>query len=167
MKTPKTDRLVALQFLVVVFPVVVVLLAQMLADSRRAAAQTQSRPMHELAQHARVDYTTFMNGVSDAVDTGTLSEKAAHALAAAAGGLEELSTKDKSAAVGSAAQTATELSRALGKGAPMAAIMLLRDKIKAGDKLTQDIDDELASRDVAVFNDSVTSARRQQIVVAV
>ena len=63
MKTPKTDRLVALQFLVVVFPVVVVLLAQMLADSRRAAAQTQSRPMHELAQHARVDYSIFMNGV--------------------------------------------------------------------------------------------------------
>jgi methyl-accepting chemotaxis protein len=167
MKTPKTDRLVALQFLVVVFPVVVVLLAQMLADSRRAAAQTRSRPMHELAQHARVDYTTFMNGVSDAVDTGTLSEKAAHALAAAADGLEELGTKDKSAAIVSASQTATELSRALGKGAPMAAIMLARDKIKAGDKLTQDIDDELARRDVAVFNDSVTSARRQQIVVAV
>ena len=85
MKTPKTDRLVALQFLVVVLPVVVVLLAQMLADSRRAAAQTQSRPMHELAQHARVDYSIFMNGVSDAVDTGTLSDQAAHALASAAG----------------------------------------------------------------------------------
>ena len=69
MKTPKTDRLVALQFLVVVLPVVVVLLLQMLADSRRAAAQGRSRPLHELAQHARVDYQSFMNGVSDAVDT--------------------------------------------------------------------------------------------------
>jgi methyl-accepting chemotaxis protein len=166
MKTPKTNRLVALQFLVVVFPVVAVLLAQMLADSRRAAAQTESRPLHELAQHARVDYTTFMNGVSDAVDTGTLSEQAAHALAAAAGGLEALGTKNKSAAIASATQTAAELARALGKGATMATIMSLRDKIKAGDKLTQDIDDELARRDVEVFNESVASARRQQIIVA-
>jgi methyl-accepting chemotaxis protein len=167
MKTPKTDRLVVLQFLVVVFPVVVVLLAQMFADSRRAAAQSHSRPIHELAQHARVNYTTFMNGVSDAVDTGTLSEQAAHALAAAAAGLETLVMKDQSAAPGSASQTTTELSQALGKGATMAAIMSLRDKIKAGDKLTQDVDDEFARRDVEVFNDSVASARRQQTIVAV
>ena len=75
-------------------------------------------------------------------------------------------SKDKSAAIASASQIAAELSRALGKGAAMAAIMSLRDKIKAGDKLTQDIDDELARRDVEVFNESVASARRQQIIVA-
>jgi methyl-accepting chemotaxis protein len=165
MKSPKTDRLVVLQFLVVVFPLVAVLLAQMLADSRRAAAQSHSRPMHEIAQQARVDYATFMNGVSDAVDTGTLSEQAAHALAAAAAGLETLGMKDKSA-LGSASQSTMELSQALGKGATMSAIMSLRDKIKAGDKLTQGIDNEFARRDTEVFDDSVASARRQQIIVA-
>ena len=167
MKTPKTDRLVALQFLVVVLPVVVVLLLQMLADSRRAAAQGRSRPLHELAQHARIDYQSFMNGVSDAVDTGTLSEQAARSLAASAQGLDALGLKGESALVGPAAQIAKDLSSALGKGAALATIMALREKIKLEDKLTLDIDDELARRDVKVFTDAVTSARHQQIAVAV
>ncbi len=100
MKTPKTDRLVALQFLAVVLPVVIVLLLQMLADSRRAAALGHSRPLHELAQHARGDYKNFMNGVTDAVDTGSLSGQAAEALASSAAGLAKLGASDERTLVG-------------------------------------------------------------------
>jgi methyl-accepting chemotaxis protein len=164
-KTRGTDRLIALQFLAVVLPVVVVLLMQMVADSRRAAALGHSRPLHELAQHARADYKSFMSGVGDAVDTGTLSSQAAEALAAAADGLGKLGLQGESDLVGSAPGTVKALSDALAKGAAITAIMPLREKIKLADKLTKDIDDELARRDAAVVEDAVTSARHQQIAV--
>lgn len=167
MKTPKTDRLVALQFLAVVLPVVAVLLSQMFADSRRAAALGRSRPLHELAQHARADYKTFMNGVADAVDTGTLSGQAAEALAAAAGALSALGARGQSALVASAPDMVKDLSDKLVKGAAITAIMPLREKIRLGDKLTKDIDDELARQDAEVVSDAVSSARRQLITVAV
>ena len=165
MKTPKTDRLVALQFLAVVLPVVIVLLFQMVADSRRASALGHSRPLHELAQQARADYKSFMNGVGDAVDTGTLSGQAAEALAAAAAGLARLGASGEAVLVGEGPATVKSLSDTLGKGAALAAIMPLREKIKLADKLTKDIDDELARQDAAVVGDAVSSARRQQFVV--
>ncbi len=166
MNAPKSDRLVALQFLVVALPVVVVLVVQMIADSRRAAALGHSRPLHELAQRARVDYKSFMNGVSDAVDTGTLSEQAAAGLAAAAESLSTLALRNDSDVVGSAPREVKALSEALRKGAAIAAILPLREKIRLCDKLTEDIDEKFARDDAAVVADAVSSARRQQIVVA-
>ena len=40
-----TDRLIALQFLAVAVPIAFVLLAQMVADARRATALEHSRPL--------------------------------------------------------------------------------------------------------------------------
>src|SRR5207253_9392922 len=61
-----TDRLIALQFLAVAVPIAFVLLAQMAADARRAAALEQSRPLRTLANEARANYRTFTNGAADA-----------------------------------------------------------------------------------------------------
>src|SRR5579863_861313 len=47
--TRSTDRLIALQFLAVVVPIAFVLLAQVVADARRAAALAASRPLRTLA----------------------------------------------------------------------------------------------------------------------
>ena len=165
-KAPKSDRLVALQFLVVVLPVVVVLLLQMLADSRRAAALGHSRPLHELAQRVRSDYKSFMTGVADAVDTGTLSGPAAEALATAADGLATLGAQGEAQRVDPASKVVKGLSNSLGKGASIGEIMPLRENIRLADKLTKDIDDVLSSLDAAVVSDAVSSARRQQLIVA-
>ncbi|TLZ39998.1 MAG: hypothetical protein E6K32_12100, partial [Gammaproteobacteria bacterium] len=75
-----TDRLIALQFLAVAVPIAFVLLAQMAADARRAAALEQSRPLRTLANEARANYRTFTNGAADAVDTGALGRQSAEAL---------------------------------------------------------------------------------------
>jgi hypothetical protein len=52
-KKLNSNRLVALQFLVLVLPVVLLLLVQTLADGRRAAALEFSRPLRVNAQEAR------------------------------------------------------------------------------------------------------------------
>ena len=70
-----TDRLIALQFLAVTVPIAFVLLAQMVADARRATALEHSRPLRTLANEARANYRTFTNGAADAVDTGALGRQ--------------------------------------------------------------------------------------------
>ena len=75
-----TDSLIALQFLAVVVPIAFVLLAQMMADARRASALEHSRPLRTLANDIRASYRTFTNGAVDAVDTGTLGHQSAEAL---------------------------------------------------------------------------------------
>src|SRR5436853_322758 len=75
-----TDRLIALQFLAVAVPIAFVLLAQMAADARRAAALEHSRPLRTLANEARASYRTFTNGAADAVGTGALGRQSAEAL---------------------------------------------------------------------------------------
>ncbi len=167
MNTPKTDRLVALQFLAVVLPVVIVLLVQMWADTRRADALGHSRPLHELAQQARTEFKTFMNGVADAVDTGTLSGPAAEALSTSADKLAQLSAKGEATLVGDTQAAVKTLAGALPKGAALGAILPLREKIKLADKKTKEVDDELARIDAAVVTDAVASAQRQQVLVVV
>src|SRR5215469_13430399 len=79
-----TDKLVALQFLMVVLPVTLVLIGLTVTDARRAAALASSSPLETLAHEVRADYKTFENGVADAVDSGALGGQAAEALAQAA-----------------------------------------------------------------------------------
>ena len=88
-----TDRLIALQFLAVAVPIAFVLLGQMAADARRAAALEQSRPLRTLANDARASYRTFTNGAADAVDTGALGRQSAEALGNTATLLKELAAR--------------------------------------------------------------------------
>src|ERR1700736_2762901 len=85
-----TDKLVALQFLAVVLPIAVVLLVQLAADARRAASLDHSRPLRILADEARTNYKTFMNGAADAVDTNSLGPQSVQALRTAAARLADL-----------------------------------------------------------------------------
>ncbi|HVH83420.1 MAG TPA: hypothetical protein VM713_03785, partial [Steroidobacteraceae bacterium] len=112
--TRSHDRLIALQFLAVVVPIAFVLLAQMVADARRAAALAESRPLRTLANDARADYRTFTNGAADAVDTGSLGRQSAEALKNASDRLTELALRDGEPAVNKTAGQVADLARLLG-----------------------------------------------------
>jgi hypothetical protein len=98
-----TDKLVALQFLAVVLPIAVVLLVQLAADARRAASLDHSRPLRILAEDARENYKTFMNGAADAVDTNSLGPKSVEALRTAAVRLADLRDRGEGPMVADAA----------------------------------------------------------------
>src|SRR5207244_12095033 len=106
-----TDRLIALQFLAVAVPIAFVLLAQMAADARRAAALEQSRPLRTLANEARANYRTFTNGAADAVDTGALGRQSAEALHTTAELLSKLAARGEAVALGDTAALVAELDR--------------------------------------------------------
>lgn len=162
-----TDKLVALQFLAVILPVTLVLLGQLTADARRAAALEQSRPLRNLASDARSNYRTFTNGAADAVDTGTLGRQSAEALRTAAGQLAQLQLQlpDGGAALGDTPMLVARLTKRLGNGAQLAALMPLRADILRADQQTRSLDDYFVRRDQAVVRDAIDSAVTEKRLV--
>ncbi|HEY2275587.1 MAG TPA: ATP-binding protein [Steroidobacteraceae bacterium] len=160
-----TERLIALQFLAVVVPIAFVLLAQMVADARRAAALEASRPLRTLANDARADYRTFTNGAADAVDTGTLGRQSAEALKSAADRLQRLAVRGGEPALGDAARQVGDLAARIGNGATLDKLMGLRAQIAEADRATRTIDEDFERRDAAATLDAVDSARVQKRAV--
>src|SRR2546430_1723520 len=157
-----TDRLIALQFLAVAVPIAFVLLAQMAADARRAAALEQSRPLRTLANEARANYRTFTNGAADAVDTGALGRQSAEALNTTAALLARLAERGEAAALGDTPAQVADLAAQVASGATLERLMALRREIARADRETRAIDESFERRDAAVVEDAVESARVQK-----
>jgi PAS domain S-box-containing protein len=162
-----TDKLIALQFLAVVLPIAVVLLAQMVVDARRAAGLEHSRPLRILAYEARVNYKTFTNGAADAVDTGTLGAQSVEALHTAASRLDDLVKLGETAIAGDAAAAVRNLAMLISKGATLDTLLPLRARIVQADALTRAVDDEFQKQDEFVVKDAIASALLQRRAVAV
>jgi signal transduction histidine kinase len=161
-----TDKLIALQFLAVVLPIAVVLLVQLAADARRAASLDHSRPLRILADDARTNYKTFMNGAADAVDTNTLGAKSVEALRTSAERLADLADHGEGPNVGDAAEAVRALAAVIPKGATLNILLPLRDRIMQGDVLTREVNDEFERRDEFVVKDAIASAVIQKRAVA-
>ncbi|HLZ99742.1 MAG TPA: hypothetical protein VKP66_17530, partial [Steroidobacteraceae bacterium] len=162
-----TDKLVALQFLAVVLPIAVVLLVQLAADSRRAASLDHSRPLRILADEARTNYKTFMNGAADAVDTNSLGAQSAQALRTAAVRLADLGHRGEAPVVGEAAEAVRALADAIPpKGTTLNTLLPLRERIAHGDALTKTVGDHFERLDELVVKDAIASAVIQKRAVA-
>ncbi len=157
-----TDRLIALQFLAVAVPIAFVLLAQLAADARRAAALEHSRPLRTLANEARANYRTFTNGAADAVDTGALGHQSAEALGTTATLLKQLAERGEAAALGDTPKLVADMAAQVRSGATLDKLMGLRLQIAVADRETRKIDEDFERRDAAVVTDAVDSARRQK-----
>ena len=81
---------IALQFAVVLLPLVSLLGYVTHAESRRAAAMSRAFATHEAAIDARDQYAAFLDGAADSVDTGRLSARARKALADANADVDRL-----------------------------------------------------------------------------
>jgi PAS domain S-box-containing protein len=157
-----TDNLIALQFLAVILPVSLVLFAQLLGDARRATALAESRPLRNLASEARASYRTFINGVADAVDSGTLSRQSAEALQGSADQLARLARLGQAPALGNTPALVSSLAGSIHAGARLAALMPLRPAILQADQQTRAIDANFVNRDQAVVREVIDSAKLQQ-----
>jgi signal transduction histidine kinase len=161
-----TDKLIALQFLAVVLPIAVVLLAQMGVDARRAASLEHSRPLQILAEEARVSYKTFTTGVANTNGTGTLGSQSVNALHKSTARLIELSEHGEGLLVNDAKAVLQRLTAGIEPSATLATLLPLRALIVQGETLTKAIDQEFEDRDEFVVNDAIASARMQKRAVA-
>ncbi|MBV9912128.1 MAG: hypothetical protein JOZ93_06105 [Sinobacteraceae bacterium] len=162
-----TDRLVALQFLMVVLPVTLVLIGLTIADAHRAAALASSSPLETLAHEVRADYKTFQNGVSDAVDSGALGSQAADALAQAAKRSRDLLSSSSGKRFQDTVQVLADLAVAAPRGSALDKLLPLRDKIRLADKLTQELEVKLTTENQEVLSGALRSAALEKILVPV
>lgn len=160
-----TDRLVALQFLMVVLPVTLVLIGLTVADARRAAALASSSPLETLAHEVRANYKTFENGVADAVDSGALGGQAADALVQAANRCRDIASSPGGARFHEATQLLGDLAVAAPRGTALAKLMPLRDKIRVADKLTQELEQTLTAQNQQVLASDLRAAAVEKVLV--
>jgi methyl-accepting chemotaxis protein len=162
-----TDRLVALQFLMVVLPVTLVLIGFSIADARRAATLASSSPLETLAHEVRAGYKTFENGAADAVDSGALGGQAAEALAQAASRCRELASSPAGGRFHETARLLSELVSAAPRGSALAKLLPLRDKIRLADKLTQQLEETLTAQNQQVLASALRSVAVEKVLVPV
>jgi methyl-accepting chemotaxis protein len=160
-----TDKLVALQFLMVVLPVTLVLIGLTVADARRAAALASSSPLETLAHEVRADYKTFENGVADAVDSGALGGQAADALAQASSRCRDLAGSPGGAPFHDTDRLLAELAAAAPRGSALDKLLPLRDKIRVADKLTQELEQTLTAQNQQVLAGDLRAAAVEKVLV--
>ncbi len=96
MKVKSLSRTIVVQFAVILLPMIAVVLYQIGAESRRASAVVAAMVLHEHASLARDRHAIFVNGATDAVDTGRLAPAARTAQAQAARELDWILESDPS-----------------------------------------------------------------------
>jgi diguanylate cyclase (GGDEF)-like protein/PAS domain S-box-containing protein len=87
---------IILQFAIIIAPITLVLVYQALSDVRHADSVKFELQSVALARQARDNYKAFLNGVADAVDTGTLGNRARQALEQTRESLLALQSWDRS-----------------------------------------------------------------------
>ena len=152
------------QFLLIIAPITLVLIYQAVADLRRTAAIDSIVQRHSLSQATRDHFESFITHAADAVDTGSLGQRADDDLRDAATSLAALRLKDQSTTT--LAVQLHELSDQISVAMPVnrllahqASIKQLREKIRMLDAAYE----KASSQTIA---QSIDSARRQSTVVA-
>jgi diguanylate cyclase (GGDEF)-like protein/PAS domain S-box-containing protein len=96
LKVRSLKSTIILQFAVIITPITLVLVYQAVSDVRHASSVRFGLQSVALALQARDNYKVFLNGVADAVDTGSLSNRARQALEQTKESLVALQSWDRS-----------------------------------------------------------------------
>ncbi len=96
LKVTSLTHTIILQFAIILAPITSVLLYQTLSDVRQASSVKFELGGVVRAHRARDSYKVFLNGVADAVDTGSLSNRARQALEHTKDSLLDLQSWDRS-----------------------------------------------------------------------
>jgi len=95
-KVRSLKNTIILQFAIIIAPIAIALVYLAVNDARHASAVKFELQSVMLARQARDSYKVFLNGVADAVDTGSLSNRARQALESTRDSLLSLQSWDRS-----------------------------------------------------------------------
>ncbi|HTT10783.1 MAG TPA: methyl-accepting chemotaxis protein [Burkholderiaceae bacterium] len=154
---------ISLQFAFVVLPLVVLLFMQAAMDSRRSSELAGAFPLHLQASAARKNYRQFVDGATDAVDTGKLAAPAAEALRRAADTVHAIAATSQEAAALDARMG--ELTAGLAAGAKLDSLLSARATINQVNDGLQRLDERYENLTRAVIGDAEASAQRQVMLV--
>ena len=160
-------RQIILQFAAILLPLLGVLIYQVVTDFRRAQATDLMSQRANLASRAESEYRRFVDGIVDAVGSGSLARNASEALNAAHENLGSLQSLRSQPEIIAAREKLRHLQSAIPANAETARITPHRARVnEAGVALTALAKAAQADED-ALERETLESARRQIYYVAI
>ena len=154
-------RQIILQFVAILLPLVAILAYQTMADYSRARATDLAAQRAGFATDAETQYKRFVDGIVDAVDSGSLAPNARLALNASLASLNALGALDTRRQITVARDQVHELQTLIPANTPIAQLAPHRTRVNEGNELVKALSkDAMAAEDVIV-RETVAAARVQ------
>jgi len=154
---------ISLQFALVVLPLAALLFIQASVDSRRSGELSSVFPLHLQANSARKNYRQFVDGVTDAVDSGKLSASALSALRQTGETVHAMAASSQEAAALDA--LIGQLSAKLAAGSKLENLLPLRAAINELNEGLKRLDEQYETQTRTVISDSEGGARQQIVLM--
>lgn len=155
-----------MQFMAVMIPITMVLAYQTISDVQRSSEMSKAFQLMEQSAVTKTRYKTFLNGVSDAVDTGKLGASSIKALEDSWDGLSRMRVLDSTELVdNSILQQLASVLGVLQKDNSIEAIVPLRDKIRELDVEFSRLNDAYVEGNSAVIKQAEHSSNIQKYIV--
>lgn len=156
---------IIMQFMVVIIPITLVLAFQTLSDTQRSDELSKAFQLMDLSGLAKSRYKTFLNGVSDAVDSGKLGSNSVKALEESKDALLQIEQIDSTTTTHNTSKMLITMLDALHKDGSMGAIGSLQTQIRAADSEISNFNDAYFSANSLVIAQAARSVSIQKYIV--
>ncbi len=158
---------ISAQFAVVVLPLATLLFVQAWLDLRRSTQLSVQFPTHLAASAARKTYKQFVNGLSDAVDTGKLSAQSVAALHQAIEPLQDIARRTQAPDAIRLVDDIQSLSAKVSEQASLQQLLPLRAQITAVNEAIEHLDQQYETQTRSEIAAAQAGARQQLATVLV
>ncbi len=152
------------QFVIIIAPITLVLVYQAVSDQRRTAAVESVVVRHNLSRATKDAFESFMTHAADAVDEGSLGQRAYADLRQSAASAAALRNKDEHAAAVAASLKA--LAGQISVAMPVERLLALQPQIRQTREAIRALDEGYEKASAEAIAQSIDSARRQSRYVA-
>jgi signal transduction histidine kinase/CheY-like chemotaxis protein len=152
------------QFVIIIAPITLVLFYQAVSDQRRTAAVERVVVRHGLSRATKDGFESFMTHAADAVDMGSLGQRAYEALRQSATAATALRKQDPGA--GGAAAGLEALTARIAVAMPVEQLLALQPQIRQTREAIRALEEGYDRASNAAISQAIDSARRQSKIVA-
>ncbi|MBI3480459.1 MAG: HAMP domain-containing protein [Nitrosomonadales bacterium] len=159
------ENRIILQFMAVIIPIVLVLTYQTISDVRRSNELSKAFQLMDLSGITKARYKTFLDGVSDAVDSGKLSNNGLKALEESQEALSQIRQIDLDPAIDADYKMLATMLDVLHKDSSMGGIGPLRTQIRSADSEISKLNEAYISANSQVIKQAERSVNIQKFIV--
>src|SRR6266404_6118335 len=152
------------QFVIIIAPIALVLIYQAVSDLRRTAAVESVVVRHGLSRATKDGFESFMTYAADAVDMGSLGQRAYEALRQSVGSAAALRRKDPRAAA--VATSLEALAGQISVAMPLERLLALGPRIQQAREAVRALEAGYDKASTEAISQAIDSARRQSKIVA-
>lgn len=151
--------------MIVMIPVTLVLVYQTASDLQRSNELSKAFQLMDLSGAAKSHYKIFLNGVTDAVDSGKLGGNSVKALEESKNALSQIGQIDSTSTIADTLKVLTAMLDTLHQDDSMAALSSLRDQIRGADSATSKLNEAYFAANSLVIKQAARSVSIQKFIV--